>query len=206
MGFSPWYLELALVRCCTLKNRPCGAELQSTNIRWHPMPQSFACLHNHIIFSTKNREPLLLGECPIACSPTLLESSEMSTAHSSSPAARPTTSTCWRQSVANRPCRTSCDRSRAVLRAGSAKRFRISCFRLASGYAAFAVSYSHVPNVKKYIATQAEYHQTVTFQDEFRAFLRKHDIEFDEHTVGLMVRSLPPQPPANPSTPPSVPA
>ena len=28
------------------------------------MPQSFACLHNHIIFSTKNREPLLVGDVP----------------------------------------------------------------------------------------------------------------------------------------------
>ena len=89
-------------------------------------------------------------------------------------------STCWRQSVANHPCPTSCDRSKAALRAGSAKRFRISAFAWQAGYAAFAVSYSHVPNVKQYIATQAEHHQTVTFQDEFRAFLRKHDIEFDE--------------------------
>src|SRR5271163_3044762 len=28
------------------------------------MPQSFACLHYHLIFSTKGREPLLVGDLP----------------------------------------------------------------------------------------------------------------------------------------------
>jgi hypothetical protein len=34
--------------------------------------------------------------------------------------------------------------------------------------------------VRRYIASQEEHHQTVSFQDEYRAFLRKHEIEFDE--------------------------
>jgi REP element-mobilizing transposase RayT len=29
------------------------------------MPQSFACLQIHLIFSTKNRAPLLLGDLPV---------------------------------------------------------------------------------------------------------------------------------------------
>ena len=49
-----------------------------------------------------------------------------------------------------------------------------------TGYGAFAVSYSNIEAVKAYIANQEEHHQTMTFQDEFRAFLRKHEIEFDE--------------------------
>jgi putative transposase len=53
-------------------------------------------------------------------------------------------------------------------------------FAWQAGYAAFAVSYSHVDTVKQYIATQADHHRTVTFQEEFLAFLRRHDFAFEE--------------------------
>jgi REP element-mobilizing transposase RayT len=48
------------------------------------------------------------------------------------------------------------------------------------GYAAFTVSKSLVPEVEGYIRTQREHHRVKTFQDEYRAFLVKHDIPFDE--------------------------
>ena len=48
------------------------------------------------------------------------------------------------------------------------------------GYGAFAVSYSQLDSVKRYIDGQAEHHRTISFQDEFIAFLRRHDIAFDE--------------------------
>jgi REP element-mobilizing transposase RayT len=53
-------------------------------------------------------------------------------------------------------------------------------FAWQAGYAAFSVSYSSLPSVKGYLATQEEHHRTVTFQDEVRDFLRRHQIEFDE--------------------------
>jgi REP element-mobilizing transposase RayT len=53
-------------------------------------------------------------------------------------------------------------------------------FAWQAGYAAFAVSYSGVRPVKQYIETQDEHHRTLRFQDELRAFLRRHHIEFDE--------------------------
>jgi putative transposase len=34
--------------------------------------------------------------------------------------------------------------------------------------------------VKAYILNQAEHHKTMTFQEEFRAMLVRHGIEFDE--------------------------
>jgi REP-associated tyrosine transposase len=37
--------------------------------------------------------------------------------------------------------------------------------------------------VKRYIATQEEHHRKATFQDELRALLRKHGLEFDERYV-----------------------
>ena len=53
-------------------------------------------------------------------------------------------------------------------------------FAWQAGYGAFSVSYSEISGVKRYIANQEEHHRTMTFQDEFRAFLRKHDLEWDE--------------------------
>jgi len=37
--------------------------------------------------------------------------------------------------------------------------------------------------VREYIRNQEAHHRTMTFQDEFRALLRKHSIEFDERYV-----------------------
>ena len=38
----------------------------------------------------------------------------------------------------------------------------------------------NVEAVKQYIETQADHHRIVTFQEEFRTFLRRHDLEFEE--------------------------
>jgi REP element-mobilizing transposase RayT len=48
------------------------------------------------------------------------------------------------------------------------------------GYGAFSVSHSNVVDVEKYIANQEEHHRKVSFQEEFVAFLKKHEIEYDE--------------------------
>ena len=37
-----------------------------------------------------------------------------------------------------------------------------------------------MPEVKQYIANQAEHHRTRTFKQEFIAFLKRHEIEYDE--------------------------
>ncbi len=42
------------------------------------------------------------------------------------------------------------------------------------------MSESGVDAVKDYIAHQQEHHKKQSFQDEFRAFLRKNKITFDE--------------------------
>jgi putative transposase len=48
------------------------------------------------------------------------------------------------------------------------------------GYGAFTVSESQVAAVRKYIQRQEEHHKRVPFKDEFISLLRKHRIEFDE--------------------------
>jgi len=52
-----------------------------------------------------------------------------------------------------------------------------------NGYAAFSVSESNVRNVRRYIENQREHHRTMVFQDERRALLGRHGVEFDERYV-----------------------
>jgi len=56
-------------------------------------------------------------------------------------------------------------------------------FSWQNGYGAFSVSQSQVAHVRRYIEKQEERHRTTTFQEEFRAFLRRHRLEFDERYV-----------------------
>lgn len=56
-------------------------------------------------------------------------------------------------------------------------------FQWQAGYADFSVSQSNVERVIDYISRQAEHHAKSTFQDELRALLQKHQIEFDERYV-----------------------
>jgi len=48
------------------------------------------------------------------------------------------------------------------------------------GYGAFTVSYSNVDEVRNYIARQKEHHQRISFRDEFIQFLKANGIEYDE--------------------------
>ncbi len=49
-----------------------------------------------------------------------------------------------------------------------------------AGYGVFSVSQSNVEAVRNYIATQEEHHRTVSFQEEYRAFCRRHGVALDE--------------------------
>jgi REP element-mobilizing transposase RayT len=58
-----------------------------------------------------------------------------------------------------------------------------SKFHWQNGFGAFSVSQSAVDEVRAYIRNQATHHQKVAFQDEFRAFLKRHAVDFDERYV-----------------------
>jgi REP element-mobilizing transposase RayT len=53
-------------------------------------------------------------------------------------------------------------------------------FQWQSGYGAFSVSQSNVEQVRRYIENQEEHHRKMTFQDELRELLRRHNVAFDE--------------------------
>ena len=48
------------------------------------------------------------------------------------------------------------------------------------GDGAFTVSVSQLDAVRQYVRSQEEHHRTRTFQEEFVEFLKRHEIEFDE--------------------------
>ncbi len=52
-----------------------------------------------------------------------------------------------------------------------------------SGYGVFSVSESKTDDVRAYIANQETHHQKITFQDEYRRFLKAHGIAWDEMHV-----------------------
>jgi REP element-mobilizing transposase RayT len=56
-------------------------------------------------------------------------------------------------------------------------------FQWQNGYGAFSVSESNKDSVIKYIVGQAEHHKKLSFQDEYRKFLIRHKISFDEKYV-----------------------
>jgi putative transposase len=51
------------------------------------------------------------------------------------------------------------------------------------GYGAFTVSRSNVEKVQDYIARQKEHHQKKSFRDEFIEFLEANGIEYDERDL-----------------------
>jgi REP element-mobilizing transposase RayT len=52
-----------------------------------------------------------------------------------------------------------------------------------SGYGAFSVSQSNVEAVRSYVVGQEAHHRKMTFEEEFRALLKKHGLDFDERYV-----------------------
>lgn len=52
-----------------------------------------------------------------------------------------------------------------------------------NGYGAFSVNPTELEIVKDYILRQEEHHKRKTFQEEFLAFLKKYNVEYDDKYV-----------------------
>ncbi|MDB5309487.1 MAG: Transposase like protein [Gemmataceae bacterium] len=147
-----------------------------------PMPQSFTCLHYHLVFSTRHREPTITpdlrprlweylggivrgeGGISLAVGGTADHVHLLATLRQ-----QPALADFVRQ-----------------LKAGSSGWVHDTFpaaggFWWQTGYGAFTVSHSVIDTVKAYIANQDEHHRTRTFQDEFRALLTRHGLGFDEN-------------------------
>ncbi|CAN5338467.1 IS200/IS605 family transposase [soil metagenome] len=60
---------------------------------------------------------------------------------------------------------------------------RFNNFYWQRGYGAFSIGQSQVETVVNYIKNQKEHHKEMSFKDEYRALLKKYEIDFDEQYV-----------------------
>jgi REP element-mobilizing transposase RayT len=148
------------------------------------MSQSLARLHIHLVFSTKNREPLISEGIRdalhrymatvlqnLGCVPILINSVE-DHIHILFDLGRTV-------SVSRAVEDVKKSSSKWIKTQGS----EFAGFAWQSGYGAFAVSHSKVQVVRQYIANQREHHAKTTFQDEYRLFLERHGLAIDERYV-----------------------
>jgi putative transposase len=148
------------------------------------MPQSLARIMVHMVFSTKDRVPVLAGDV------------------------RPKLQAYMVGILSNLECPClevggtanhmhvfyAMHRTRSVaevveeVKKGSSKWLKTQAVTLRNfgwqnGYGAFSVSPSSEASVVAYIRGQEEHHRRITFEEEYREFLRRHGVEFDERYV-----------------------
>jgi len=148
------------------------------------MPQSLANVLVHLIFSTKNRVPLIEPEIEVELFPYL--------------AAACRAQGCPAQKVGgtNDHIHIVCSLSRTItiaklieeIKTSSSKWIktkgnRYAKFAWQGGYGAFSIGQSQLVDLKRYIVNQREHHRHKTFQEEFREFLKRYGVEFDERYV-----------------------
>lgn len=149
------------------------------------MPQSLSKVLVHIVFSTKHRYPFLVdrnirdemhaylgGTCKQLDCPVLIVGGVADHIHILCSLSR-------NHSIAKVVGEMKRSSSKWIKTKGPA----LGRFSWQNGYGAFSVSQSQVDSVRKYIATQEEHHKKRAFQDEYRAFLKKYEIEYDERYV-----------------------
>lgn len=148
------------------------------------MPQSLAFNVVHLIYSTKNREPLLTAEIRPKLfayqagifrqwdSPAIVIGGVEDHVHALFLLSKNHTLIKVIEEVKK-------SSSKWIKTEGQA----FDGFHWQSGYGAFSVCPPHVPRVRAYIEGQVEHHKVETFQEEFRNFLDRYKVEYDEKYV-----------------------
>ncbi|HLE33175.1 MAG TPA: IS200/IS605 family transposase [Bacteroidota bacterium] len=149
------------------------------------MPQSLARILVHFVFSTKYRHPFLAeknirnemhaylgGVCKGLGCPVLIVGGVADHVHILSLLTRTL-------SVADVMGEIKRESSKWIKSKGG----MLTKFAWQNGYGAFSVGQSEVERVRAYIAGQEKHHRKRTFQDEYRAFLKEHGLEYDERYV-----------------------
>lgn len=149
------------------------------------MAQSLAKVYVHIVFSTKNRHPFLLdnavrtemhaylgGTCnKLGCS-VIAVGGVADHVHILCVLSK-------NLAVADLIGEIKRSSSKWVKSKGP----MLGKFAWQAGYGVFSVSQSQVETVRSYIGRQEDHHRKKSFQDEFRLFLKKYQIEYDERYV-----------------------
>lgn len=143
------------------------------------MSRTFTNLLTHLVFSTKDREPLIRADMKDELHAYLggltreLEGKAYGINGTSDHV----------HMLVNLPAKVSISDATRFIKANSSGWARDKWKRLFSwqlGYAAFSVSKSNVPQVLRYITNQETHHNKVAFKQEFLDLLDKHGIAYDE--------------------------
>jgi len=146
------------------------------------MPQSLANILVHVIWSTKERHPLIsdavrsdlhgymAGILKNIESPALIINSVADHVHVLCQLSKNL---------------AACKLVEEVKKSSSKwmKEQSIPDFAWQNGYGVFSVSQSNVDAVRKYIEGQPEHHRKRDFKDGFREFCQKHNVSLDERYV-----------------------
>jgi REP element-mobilizing transposase RayT len=141
-------------------------------------------MHCHIIFSTKNRDPLLVPNF----APRLFEYIGGTLREQENPLVAAGGMPDHVHLLVSLNKQTAVADAVRDIKSNSSRWIhdtfpKMRGFAWQAGYGAFAVSYSNISRVKKYIAEQAEHHRVRSFQEEFLAYLKRHGMEYDERYV-----------------------
>lgn len=148
------------------------------------MAHTYTSLHYHIVFSTKNRQPRIHADIE----QRVWEYVGGIARQHNMKALRIGGVEDHLHVLVGAPPTIPVSKIAQVLKGGSSKWIHetfsaLADFAWQEGYGAFSVSRSQLPEVERYIATQREHHRKQTFQEEFRALLERHGIEYDERYV-----------------------
>ena len=145
------------------------------------MANTYTSLNYHIVFSTKNRELWLIEPVRERLWPYLggiARENGMKALEIGGLADHV-------HMIVSVPASMALSKAVQLIKGGSSPWIKESFPNMASfawqdGYGAFTVSESQLDTVRDYIRRQPEHHRTKTFAEEYRAFLERHGIEFDE--------------------------
>jgi REP element-mobilizing transposase RayT len=148
------------------------------------MPQSFTKLYAHLIFSTKNRKPFLHEDIQPRVhaylatavrsldSPYVVVGGVADHVHILFEMGKKHAPVAFVEQVKR-------ESSKFVKTLGP----RLGNFFWQRGYGMFSVSPTHRADAEEYVRNQAKHHEKKTFQEEFREFLKRYGIEYDERYV-----------------------
>ena len=150
-------------------------------VEFSHMAQTLVKMYIHIVFSTKGRRELILSEIEqelFAYIGGVLRQ------HKSVLLAANGTSNHVHLLISLSKNIALSDLLRELKKASSywikTKDAKFEGFQWQAGFGAFSIGQSQVETVKDYIANQKEHHKTEPFEDEYRNFLNRYGIDFDE--------------------------
>ena len=148
------------------------------------MPQSLAKNLVHLVFSTKNRQPTLteLVRDPL-CAYASAVLRDLDSHVIAINAWRDHVHILFELSKNHSLSQVVMEVKRATSKWIKTQGSGFANFHWQNGYGAFSIGQSGVAGVKAYIADQAKHHRASSFEEEFRLFLKRYQVEFDERYV-----------------------